>query len=262
MGQGGLSLVTLSLPTPHLTPAPHQLGRVIPPQPHAQERRGTAISGCSPQLHSSPQTVHRNKRISVLAGSGDSTAAVGSLFRDQAEEVMRVLRCRRAQHIWRAGGGCLQAPIPPGTSQPSPEECSSTAAAAGRGGACQAPWHEGMIGHAPPDREYLSQTLRGTQGVYGWRRSSHLVKPGRWCSTERGGCFQLALPLPLVNGKLPLGSNPLPHHTPHVAHGSCGGKEGGRMPFSPWHRGYKGSGLRRGVGWVVLLGPSSLNIAA
>lgn len=104
--------------------------------------------------------------------------------------------------------------------------------------------------------------LRGTQGVYGWRRSSHLVKPGRWCSTGRGGSFQFALPLPLVNGKLPLSNNPLPHHTLHVAHGSCGGKEGGRMPFSPWHRGCKGSGLRRGVGWVVLPGPSSLNIAA
>lgn len=196
------------------------------------------------------------------AGSGDSTAAVGTLFRDQAAEVTGVLQCRRPEHIWREEGGRPQAPIPPGMSQPSPEEFSSAAEAAGRGGACQAPWHEGMIGHAPPDHEYLSQTLRGTQGVYGWRRSSHLVKPGRWCSTGRGGSFQFALPLPLVNSKLPLGSNPLPPHTLHVAHGSCGGKEGGRMPFSPWHGGCKGSGIRHGVGWVVLLRPSSLSIAA
>lgn len=122
---------------------------------------------------------------------------------------------------------------PPGTSQPSPEECFSTAAAAGRGGACRAPWHEGMIGHALPDHEYLSQAVRGTQGVYAWRRNTRLVKPGRWCSTGRGGSFQFALPLALVNGKLPPASDPLPHHTLHVAHGSCGGE----YPFSPWQRG-------------------------
>lgn len=112
----------------------------------------------------------------MLDGSGDSTAAVGSLFRDQAEEVMGVLHCRRAQHVGRAGGGCLKAPIPPGTSQPSPEECSGTAAAAGRGGACQAPWHEGMIGHAPPDRECLShlEAPKACTGGAGAHTSSSL----------------------------------------------------------------------------------------
>lgn len=80
-----------------------------------------------------------------------------------------------------------------------------------------------MIGHALPDHEYLSQAVRGTQGVYGWRRSTRLIKPGRWCSTRRGGSFQFALPLALVNGGLPPASDPLPHHTLHVAHRSCGG---------------------------------------
>lgn len=63
-------------------------------------------------------------------------AAVGSHCRDQTEKVMRVLWWGRAQCTWGAGGGHPQPPIPPGMKQPSPEECSSTAAAVGRGGAC------------------------------------------------------------------------------------------------------------------------------
>ena len=142
------------------------------------------------------------------------------------------------------------APHPPGMRQPSTEECSSMAAAAGRGGACRAPWHESMMGHAPLDHEYLSRAVRGTQGVYGWRRSTRLVKPGRWCSTGRGGSFQFALPLVLVNGELPPGSDLLPHHTLHVAHGSCGGE----YPFSLWQKGCEWAWPEAGGGLGGLAG--------
>lgn len=62
-----------------------------------------------------------------------------------------------------------------------------------------------MIGHAPPDHEYLSQAVGGTQGVYGWRGSTRLVKPGRRCSEgeeRRGSSSPCALPL-RVDGELP-----------------------------------------------------------
>lgn len=114
-----------------------------------------------------------------------------------------------------------------------------------------------MIGHAPPDHEYLSQAVRGTQGVYGWRRSTRLVKPGWWCSTGRGGSFPFDLPLALVNGELPAASDPLPHHTLHVAHGSCGAG-GGEYPSSPWQIGCEWAWpeARGGLGWPRWVPPA------
>lgn len=162
-------------------------------------------------------------------------ATVDSRCRDRAEEVVRVLR---GSALGEQGVAMRSPPSLPLQASPPQRNAPAWLQLQGGEALCRAPWHEGMIGHAPPDHEYLSQAVRGTQGVYGWRRSTRLVKPGRWCSIRRGGSFQFALPLTLVNGEPPPpGSDPLPHHTPHVAHGSCWGE----YPFSPW---------KRGCGWV------------
>lgn len=185
-------------------------------------------------------------------------ATVDSHCRDRAEEVVRVLRWGSA--LGEQGVAMRSPPSLPLQASPPQRNAPAWLQLQGGEALCRAPWHEGMIGHAPPDHEYLSQAVRGTQGVYGWRRSTRLVKPGRWCSIRRGGSFQFALPLTLVNSEPPP-PRQRPASPSHPAR-SARVLLGGNTPFLPGKGGAGGSGLRLGVDWVALLGPSSLSITA